>query len=67
MKRILITLGVTAAMAVAPSVASAGTSSNASPQRQVRPPESGFILSTSTDSRSGRTLYRLGNRGIWME
>ena len=67
MKRILITLGVTAAMALAPSVASAGTSSNASPQRQARPPESGFFLRISTDSRSGHTVYRLGNSGLWME
>jgi hypothetical protein len=66
MKRILIALGVTAAMAVAPSVASAGTSSKASPQ-QARLPVSGFIVQTTTDSRSGRTLYRLGNSGLWME
>jgi hypothetical protein len=69
MKRILVILGVTAAMAVAPSVSSAGTSSlKLSPQNVRSPvPVAGFILQIKTDSRSGHTLYRTGNTGLWME
>lgn len=59
MKRILITFGVIAAMAVAPSVASAGASSKASPHKR-----HGFILQVK--SERGQTMYRLGNSGLWM-
>jgi hypothetical protein len=85
MKRIVATLGVTAAMAVAPSVASAGTSPQLvkpaqakpavvevksvklSPQRAARMHAAELTLQLAYDDRSGRTLYRLGNSGLWME
>ena len=69
MKRTLVVLGVTAAVAVAPSVASAGTppQSKSSPEKAVRLPAAELSLQMAHDSRSGHTLYRLGNFGLWME
>lgn len=78
MKRTVVILGVTAAMAVAPAAASAGTSSQSvkpafakslrsSPQRAARLPAFERNLQIASDSRSGRTVYRLGNSGLWME
>ena len=63
MKRIALILGVTAAMAVAPSVASAGNS----PQKAKRVPAFETSLQMSQDGRSGQTLYRLGDTGLWMQ
>lgn len=67
MKRIFVILGVTAAVAVAPSVASAGGTTSLPQNARPPAPVAGFILQISTDSRSGHTLYRLGNKGLWME
>ena len=67
MKRILVILGVTAAMAIAPSVASAGGTSSGPQIGRPSAPVAGSTLQISTDSRSGHTLYRTGNTGLWME
>ena len=63
MKRIVLILGVTAAMAVAPSVAAAGNS----PQKANRVPAFETSLQVSQDDRSGQTRYRLGDTGLWMQ
>ncbi len=65
MKRIALILGVaaTAALAAVPSVASAGTS----PQKAKRIPAFEQSLQISQDDRSGQTVYRLGNTGLWMQ
>ena len=78
MKRTVVILGVAAAMAIAPAAASAGASSqsvkpafaktsSSSPQRAARLPAFERSLQIASDSRSGRTVYRLGNTGLWME
>ncbi|MGH3079259.1 MAG: hypothetical protein ACRDPZ_13895 [Gaiellaceae bacterium] len=64
MKRTIVIIGVAAAMAVAPAVASAGNS----PQRVKRTPaKPAAVLQTTQDDRSGQTLYRLGDSGLWMQ
>ena len=65
MKRIALILGVTAAaaLAVVPSVASAGSS----PQKAKRVPAFEQSLQISQDDRSGQALYRLGDTGLWMQ
>jgi hypothetical protein len=65
MKRIVVILGVAAAMVAAPSVASAGTS--ATPQKKARIPAFELSLQSTHDDRSGQTIYRLGNSGLWMQ
>jgi hypothetical protein len=35
--------------------------------KDARQPAVELTLQTSYDDRSGRTLYRLGNTGLWME
>ena len=67
MKRIIVILGVTAAMAIAPSVASAGGTSSGPQNGRPSTLVAGSTFQTSTDSRSGHTLYRTGNTGLWME
>jgi hypothetical protein len=96
MKRTVVILGVTAAMAVAPAVASAGTSPQSSKIASAKPaifkpmpvrpalvrslairslrsqkaallPAAVLSLQSTYDDRSGHTLYRLGNSGLWME
>jgi hypothetical protein len=77
MKRMFVILGVTAAMAVAAPVASAGTSAESvrsavsksmrsSPEKAGRLPAVELVLHSATDGRSGQTLYRLGSSGLWM-
>jgi hypothetical protein len=63
MKRIAFILGVVAAVAAMPSVASAGNS----PQKKARIPAFELSLQTTNDDRSGQTLYRLGSSGLWMQ
>jgi hypothetical protein len=65
MKRTIVIIGVAAAMAVAPAVASAAGNS---PQRVKRTPaKPAAVLQTTQDDRSGQTLYRLGDSGLWMQ
>jgi len=65
MKRVVLILGVTAtaALAVVPSLASAGNA----PQKAKRVPAFEQSLQISQDDRSGQTVYRLGNTGLWMQ
>jgi hypothetical protein len=62
MKRLVVILGITAALAT-PSIASAAKS----PQKVKRVPAFEVIFQTTTDDRSGQQLYRLGNSGLWMQ
>lgn len=66
MKRTVLILGTAAALLAAPSVASAGTP-NAHPQKAGRVPAFEVSLQSIQDDRSGQTLYRLGNSGLWMQ
>ena len=58
MKRTIVILGVAAAMAVAPSVASAATSAQKVKRTPAKPTA---VLQTTVDDRSGQTIYRLGD------
>ena len=64
MKRTIVILGVAAAMAVAPSVASAATSAQKVKRTPAKP---AAVLQTTVDDRSGQTIYRLGDSGLWMQ
>ena len=61
MRRTAAILGVAAAMAIAPSIASAATS----PPKKSVSKKASVTLQTKSDG-VGHTLYRLGDSGLWM-
>jgi hypothetical protein len=66
MKRTAVILGVAAAMGVfAPAAVGAKGQSDGLPV--VKPAKTDRSLHTTYNSRSGQTMYRLGNSGQWME
>ena len=66
MKRIAVILGVAAAMGLlAPTATAAKGRSDGQPV--VKPAAIDLSLHTAINSRSGQTMYRLGNTGLWME
>jgi len=66
MKRAAAILAVAAAMGVlAPSAVAATGRSGGLPV--VKPALSDLSLHTANNDRSGQTMYRLGDTGLWME
>jgi len=66
MKRAAAILAVAAAMGVlAPSAVAAKGRSGGLPV--VEPALSDLSLHTANNDRSGQTMYRLGDTGLWME
>lgn len=66
MKRTAIVVGVAAAMGIlAPAAAGATSHSDGLPVVKIAKLDRS--LQTTHNSRSGRTMYRLGNSGLWME
>jgi hypothetical protein len=62
MKRTIVILGVTAAMVIAPAVASAGNS----PRTPAKSTKSPLSVTLQIKQDGGQTLYRLGNSDRWM-
>ena len=69
MKRIAVSVGIAAAMGVFAPVAagSAGQSDGQAVVKRTLPVSSALILQSAYNSRTGRTMYRLGSAGLWME
>jgi len=66
MKRTAVILAVAAALGVfAPNAVAAKGRSNGLPI--VKPARIDLTLHTAVNDRSGQTMYRLGNSGLWME
>lgn len=74
MKRAAVVVGIAAAMGVFAPLA-AGSAGQSDGQAVVKPPvvkrtlpvKSSLVLHSAYNGRSGRTMYRLGNSGLWME
>lgn len=74
MKRTAVIIGIAAAMGVFAPVA-AGAAGQSDGQAVVKPAagkrtlpvNSALILHSAYNSRTGGTMYRLGNTGLWME
>ncbi len=69
MKRSAVIVGIAAAMGVfAPLAAgSGGQSDGQAVVKRTLPVSSALILQSAYNSRTGGTMFRLGNAGLWME
>jgi hypothetical protein len=70
MKHIAVVIGIAAAMGVfAPVAAGSAGKSVAKPAigKRTLPVNSALVLQSAHNSRTGQTMYRLGNSGLWME
>lgn len=70
MKRTAVIVGIAVAMGVFAPVAAgaAGQSDGQAPiAKKTLPVKSALILHSAYNSRTGQTMYRLGNSGLWME
>jgi hypothetical protein len=74
MKRTAVVIGIVAAMGVFAPVATGAANQSegqavAKPAigKRTLPVKSALVLQSAYNSRTGGTMYRLGNSGLWME